>query len=116
MSVPVQITIRGVPEAGRAQKTIRHHAERLTHYYDRIVACHVVVAAAAGRRRGYNVRLRLEVPGEELVVTHDSSERLDVAIHDSFDSARRRLSHHADLKKRPRISPLMRRRASGAIA
>jgi len=116
MSVPVQITVRGVPEAGRAKRAIPRHVERLTHFYERIVACHVVVAPAGGhgRHRGYNVRLRLELPGTELVVTHESSERLDVAIRDSFEAARQRLVHHADLKKRPRISPLVRRRVAAA--
>lgn len=111
MEVPVQITNRGVPEAAALRQSILQHADRLTRYYERILACHVVVVPVRRRRqrRGYNVRLRIEVPRDEIVVTHESSERLDVAIHDSFDAARRRLAHYADVRKRPYASITARR-------
>ncbi len=111
MEVPVQITIRGVPEAGaHHERMIRRQADRLTRYYERIVACHVVIAPQkpGSHHSGYNVRLRIEVPRDEIVVTHESRDRLDLAIHDSFDAARRRLAHYAELRKRPRASPLSR--------
>ena len=116
MEVPVQITNRGVPEAAALRQCILQHADHLTRYYERIVACHVVVTPVSGRRqrRGYNVRLRIEVPREEIVVTHESSERLDVAIHDSFDAARRRLAHYVDVRKRPHASAAARRQSTDA--
>jgi ribosome-associated translation inhibitor RaiA len=116
MAVPVQITIRGVPEANAHQHAIRRHADRLARYYERIIACHVVVRPLAGRghSRGYNVRVRLEVPRDGIVVTHESNQRLEVAIHDAFEATRRGLLHYVDLRKRPRGSPLTRRRVEGA--
>lgn len=115
MAVPVQITIRGVPEANAYQHAIRRHADRLARYYDRIIACHVVVRSltGGGHTPGYNVRVRLEVPRDEIVITHESNQRLNVAIHDSFEAVRRGLVHYADLRKRPRISRLTRRRVAG---
>jgi len=64
MEIPVQITIRGVPEAGVYERLIRRQADRLTKYYERIIACHVVISPLRRRRHhgGYDVRIRLEVP------------------------------------------------------
>jgi cold shock CspA family protein len=72
-----------------------------TVYYG-FLRCHVVVEAPHRRHRTgrrYHVRVRLTVPGEELVVSRDPGrdephEDVYVAIRDSFHAARRRLEDY----------------------
>jgi cold shock CspA family protein len=81
---------------------IRHRAEELEQFSDRVSACKVMVEAAHRHRRQgriYHVRIDLTVAGGQIVVNREPSqdhahEDLHVTIRDAFDAARRRLQDH----------------------
>jgi cold shock CspA family protein/ribosome-associated translation inhibitor RaiA len=81
---------------------IRHRAEELAQFSDRVSACKVMVEAAHRHHRQgriYHVRIDLAVAGGMIVINRAPSqnhahEDLYVAIHDAFDAARRRLQDH----------------------
>ena len=99
MSQVLNITSRDfvLPPAVEAQ--IREKVAALDTYYDRISHCEVAVEAPAihHHHRGgpFIVRVRLTVPGAELVADHQDEQELSQAIRKTFDAIRRRLEDHA---------------------
>lgn len=94
MKLPLQITTRNVSLSEAAADTIREKVAKLETFYDRIMACRVLVEAPHRHKQQglhYNVRLDITVPGGEIVVRREPNEDLYVAIRDSFDAARRQL-------------------------
>jgi ribosome-associated translation inhibitor RaiA/cold shock CspA family protein len=82
---------------------IRARVEELERFFDRIVACRVVVECRHPRQQQGNlfrVRVELKVPGREIVVgrdpeAHHAHEDVHVAVRDAFDATRRLLEDHA---------------------
>jgi ribosomal subunit interface protein len=107
MELPLQISFRDVAPSPAVEAKIRERAEKLERYYDRIMACRVVVETPHGRHHQgklFHVRIDLTVPGAELVVSrepdqHHAHEDVFVAIRDAFDAAQRQL---ADFARRQR--------------
>jgi ribosomal subunit interface protein len=116
MQLPLQVTFRNLPPSEAIEAAVRERAARLNVFFDRIMACRVVIEAPhRHHRRGnlFHVRIDLTVPGEELVVSrepaaHQAYQDVYVAIRDAFDEARRQLEdyvrRHRDWKK-PRVGP-----------
>jgi len=102
MEAPLQITFRHMALSPALDEHIRRRAAELDQFYDRITACRVVVESGAHHRhkgRIHQLRIHLTVPGGEIVVSRDPSERhahedVYVAIRDGFDAARRQLEDH----------------------
>jgi cold shock CspA family protein len=86
-----------------AEGETRMHVADLEQFFDRIVACSVVVEARhrhPHQGKLYHVRIDLIVPEREIVVRRDPGERhahedLRVTIRDAFAAARRQLRDHA---------------------
>jgi ribosomal subunit interface protein len=103
MKLPLQVSFRNLGSSEAIRAAIAEHARKLDRFFDRIMACRVVVEAPhKHRRRGhlYHVRLDITVPGDEIVVGREHAENqahqdLYVALHDAFDEARRKLQDHA---------------------
>jgi len=103
MQEPLRIAFRNLEAPAAAEAEIRQRAAELEEFFDRIIACHVVVEADHRHHRQgrlYRVRIDLIVPEREIVVRreppeHHAHEDLHVAIHDAFDAARRQLQDHA---------------------
>ena len=112
MSIPLQISLHGLAHSDALQGAIRRKAERLERYYDRIIACRVVLELTARHRRKgrqHAVHIKLKVPGGELAVTREHDEDLQVALREAFSAARRRLEDYArvqrgDVKRHARTS------------
>jgi cold shock CspA family protein/ribosome-associated translation inhibitor RaiA len=102
MPVDVQISFRGMAASPSVEAQVRHRADELWQFSDRVHACRVTLKAAhRSHRQGtiYEVRIELLVPGGELVVNRESGldhahEDMHVAVRDAFDAARRRLQDH----------------------
>jgi ribosome-associated translation inhibitor RaiA/cold shock CspA family protein len=97
MQRPLQITARDFTLSGAVEAEIREKAAALDHYYDRITACDIAVRAPVDHHRKggpFDVRIRLAVPGKELVVTRQTEEDLQVAIREAFDAIRRQLEDY----------------------
>ena len=96
MKQPLEITFRDVPHSDALEADIRDKAGKLDQFYDRIMACRVMVEAPhSHHHKGnlYHVRIDLTVPDGELVVSrapkeHHAHEDPYVAVRDAFDAIR----------------------------
>jgi len=107
MRLPLQIAFHQMEPSAALEAQIREHAGRLDRFYDRIMACRVLVEASHRRRRKgnlYRIRIDVTVPGKELVITRDPPEHHAhedpyVSIRDAFDAARRQLEDFARVQR-----------------
>lgn len=96
--LPLQITLRDIPDSPALKDRIRELTDRLTHCYDRINRVQVVVEwADKNKHHGklYNVRIDLSVPSKTFAVTHKMDEDVFVAVRDAFAAMSRQLEEHA---------------------
>jgi cold shock CspA family protein len=106
METEVQVTFRDMPVSDEVERLCWKEARKLERYHGRITGCHVLISQPhRHHRKGnlYHVHLDLVVPGGELVIDrtppeHGSDERLELALREAFDAARRRLED--DLRRR----------------
>lgn len=104
MTMPLRITYHGLDRTPAIEEALRDRADKLSHLFDRIQSCRVVVEAPhKSHKKGnlYQVKVDLVVPGEELVVNRDTAddhahEDLYVVIRDAFDAMERQLKSYAD--------------------
>ncbi len=97
MQIPLQITLRDIPASVALEDHIREKALKLEHFYPGLVGCRVVVELPHKHKQHgklFNVRIDLTVPGREIVINHDRSEDVYVALHDAFDAANRKLEDY----------------------
>jgi ribosomal subunit interface protein len=90
----VKIAIRDMPASSALEEHIRHKADKLSQFYNRIQSFHVVVEIPQKHKRNgklYNVRIEVTVPGKELVVNKKLDEDVYIAIRDAFDALLRQL-------------------------
>ncbi len=98
MQIPLQITARDMEMTPSLEQRVREKVKKLESFYNRILGCRVLIESPhRSNHKGnhYNVRIRLTIPGGELVVKREPSESLQVAIRDTFDAARRQLLSYA---------------------
>ena len=85
------------------EQRVRERTDRLERFYDRIVDCHVMVMAphrSQQQGRLYQVHIRIAVPGEDVVISHERPQDpahadVYVALRDAFEAAERRLEDYA---------------------
>ena len=102
MTIPLQITVSDFKLTETLEETIREKAEKLGHFYDRILKCRVRIEAPhRHQHKGilYNIRIDMAIPGSELVVNKVSHEDLNTAIHLAFDRAIRRLEDYLERRR-----------------
>jgi putative sigma-54 modulation protein len=100
MTLPVDITFRGMDSSDFVARNIEEHVEKLSQVMTDVQSCRVVVEAPSQHHhhgQPFHVRLELNVAGEAVVVDRDpgrppqAHEDVYVAIHDAFHTARRRI-------------------------
>jgi len=99
METPVQVTFHDVPVSDEIERMCWRESEKLERYHGQITGCHVLIAQPhRHHRKGnlYDIRVSVVIPGGEVVVNrtpreHASDERIELAIREAFDTARRRL-------------------------
>lgn len=97
MQLPLQIVFRDFPRSDAVETAIRERAEKLDHFFDRIMGCRVTVGIIQKHQHQgklFNIRIDLTVPGSEIVVNRDKAEDIYVAIRDAFDHAKRKLEDY----------------------
>jgi ribosome-associated translation inhibitor RaiA len=102
MQILTEITFHGIEHSDSAEAAIQRWVARLEHVYDRITHCGVVVSQPHKRHRhgrDFQVSVVLEVPGDNITVTHVVHEDIYVAIGDAFRAARRQLQDHVALRR-----------------
>jgi ribosome-associated translation inhibitor RaiA/cold shock CspA family protein len=99
MQLPVDITYREIPPSDAVTARIHDWVGKLERVYDRIMRCEVIVETPHRHHRTgrqYHVRVRLTVPGGEIVSSRDpgpdgAHEDVYVALRDTFLAVRRQL-------------------------
>ena len=103
MQEPLRISFRNMEPPIGVEDQVREHAAQLERFFDRIIACSVVVEARHQHHHQgnlYHARIELVVPDREIVVRRDPAEDhtredLHVAIRDAFNAVQRQLQDHA---------------------
>jgi len=103
MQIPVQVAFHGTPVSDEVEAICLREAAKLERYFDRATGCHVTVEQDSRRRRKgehWKIHIRLTVPGREIVVSrdppeHEADEKIELALCEAFDRARRQLQDHA---------------------
>jgi ribosome-associated translation inhibitor RaiA len=118
---PVEIHLLEMPRSDAVEAKILERADRLSRFSDDILKCQVWVESPHGHHRKgylYGVRIRLTVPGEEIVVElQPTEEDVYVSIREAFDAARRKLEDYerrrrGEVKTHPRARGDRTRRRS----
>jgi cold shock CspA family protein/ribosome-associated translation inhibitor RaiA len=100
MQVPLQIAFEGVKHSDAIEARIREEAEKLEHFFGRIISGRVVVARPQHRHNKgdvYHIRVHLVVPdAADIAVSREPAatgahEDVYVTIRDAFKAARRQL-------------------------
>lgn len=88
--LPVQITIKDIPNSESIEMAIRNKASKLTQFNRRINSCRVVVESPQKHKHQgklYSVCIDITVPGKEIAVTHKRNEKLHIVLRDAFNAA-----------------------------
>jgi hypothetical protein len=108
--LPVDVVFRNMRRRPAEEARIRDRAEALAQRYRRLERCRVVVEIPHRHHENgnhYQLRIELAVPGNDIVIDHDSSRRarvadarphksaetgvlrrrLEFAVQDAFDAA-----------------------------
>jgi ribosomal subunit interface protein len=102
MEHPLQITFRGIEATDAIRQAVEERAAKLETFYEKIQSCRIVVESPhRHHHKGnvYHVRVRLEVPGEEILVSRDPPEHaqhedLYLAINDALKETARKLEDY----------------------
>jgi ribosome-associated translation inhibitor RaiA len=114
MSINSRIHFQNMKSSSFLETAIYKHIAKLQRFYRHILSCDVTVEAPhRHHHKGstYKVVIKMGVPGGSLVISHtehDDPRKADcyVAVHDAFQSARRRLQDYVriqrhDVKRHP---------------
>ncbi len=107
MSVPTQITWRGMEPSAALEVRIRELVQRLEKFSSQMIRCQVVVELPHKHRhqaRAYEIRIQMTSPGAQLNVQHEhharhSHEDPYVAVRDAFRAARRQLEDYERIRR-----------------
>lgn len=102
MQEPLRIAFRNMTAPIGVEDDIRRHIAELEQFFDRIIACHVVVEVDHRRHRQgnpYRIQIVLTVPGHDVIVRrepphHQQHEDLHLAVGDAFHAAQRQLQDY----------------------
>lgn len=102
MSLPIEITWRGIEASAALESRIRDEAHRLEKFSHHTMHCHVVIELPhkhVHQGRVYEVRVQLTTSGAQLIAQHEHGERHThedpyVAVRDAFRAVRRQLQDH----------------------
>jgi ribosome-associated translation inhibitor RaiA len=116
MQVPVQVTFRHLDGSNRIRRYAEEKANALGRVFNRIMGCRVTIEPMGGRRgRAFQVRVDLDVPGQELVAQTSSNDRaanpedLAMAVAGAFHVAKRELLEYVRrLKRGSNVAPSLR--------
>jgi ribosome-associated translation inhibitor RaiA len=97
MTVPVHLVLKGMPTSEALATAVDELVEKLERVHSRIERCDVLVDVPhQHQRRGrqFHVRIRVAIPGNDVVISHDSAGDHDdpyIAVRDAFAAAERKL-------------------------
>ena len=103
MQIPVQVSFHGTPVSDEVEALCRDEVEKLERYFDRTTGCRITIEQTNHHHRQgehWRVRIHLTLPGGEIDVNRDppghaADEKLELALREAFDRARRKVQDHA---------------------
>ena len=98
MQVPIQVTFRDVKHSSEVDAHLHEKSAKLHQFADNIISCHVVIEYASKQQQTgnlYNTRIVVNVPGKELVSTHNHNENMYLSIRDGFSDMIRQLEEYS---------------------
>ena len=98
MDIPLQVTFRDLPQSPALQERIRDKAHKLHSLHPRITTCRVTVERRHRHHRHgrpFSVRVDVQVPDRDTVVSFDENEDVQVALREAFAAAHRQLEGEA---------------------
>ena len=103
MTRPLQITFRHMQVHADLEAAIRERAADLETYAPGIIGCGVTVEVPhRDRKHGRHLHVRVEagLPGEDVIVSHESLQAHALAaVHEAFDITRRRLQDRTGVER-----------------
>jgi len=107
MRVTPEISFRNFEATNGIRDLINEEVAKLETFYDRIIGCSVMMEVPHRRHEEgnlYHVRVRMTIPGRQLVVSRDPSGRHAhadpyLAVRDAFAAMRRRLDEYAQKRR-----------------
>lgn len=107
MQIPVEVTFRNMDRSAALEARATELAVQLGRFSADIIRCHVSVEEPhrhqhQGRR--FEVKVRIAVPGAEIIVSHHrpedpAHEDPYAALNAAFHAAQRRLEDHARIRR-----------------
>jgi len=97
--VPLDITVREVPNSLAIESKIRQKTDKLVQHCNKMEFCKVVVGLVQKQKHQgklYDTHIEVGVPGKRLVVTRKKDEDLYVAVRDAFKAMDRQVKRYAD--------------------
>lgn len=103
MDTPIEIAFVNMESSDALERLIHERAEKMHRYFDRITRVRVAVEVAHRSQagpKGYQTRIEVHVPGQDLVVSQspgDAQDHFDAyrAVRDAFDAMDRQLDGHS---------------------
>jgi len=97
MKLPFELRQKDLALPTAFAEEIRGRAEKLDHFFDRIMRCRVTVEGSGPHHRQgrYRVKIDLTVPGSEILIQKQAAANLELALKAAFTAAGRRLEDHA---------------------
>lgn len=102
------ISFLDFPESEAVRLAVENRIEKLAHFYERIVSCHVYISCPHRHRhtsdRIFRVLVRIHVPKKEIITGdhasgNESHTDIYIAITDAFDAAERILQDYARIRR-----------------
>jgi len=101
--LPVDVVFRNMQRSDAIDARIRAKAEELVVFDPRLQHCRAVVDLPHRHQKHgdrFRVRIELSVPGaKNLIIEHGPVADVHQAVHDAFETARRRLKSHAQRRR-----------------
>lgn len=107
-SIPLQVTIRDIPQSDTVEQRIQERADKLLQYCTQIIGCNVIAEYSknhANHDKVYCVKINLNLPGKQLV-DQKQDTNLYIAITEAFESIARQIKAYThkrqgDVKHHP---------------
>ncbi len=93
----VQITVRDIPVSSAIETNIRKRINKLSQFYEKIISCHVVIELVQKHKHQgklFNIRINLNIPKKEFVVSHKQHQDIYIAIREAFSAMERQLEEY----------------------
>lgn len=114
MAIPTEITFHELERSPNAEAAIERWVARLEDVHDRILHVHAIVGVPHrhARRREFEVHLKIDISGAEIVTRLARHEDVYVAIADAFRAARRQLLDEVEKRRSYGMPAYLSRHAS----